>query len=576
MYSTIGSPEKAMIMQDSSPIATPQLDALDSPLSARHSSLDYHRAKLTASELARSSLVTPTGRPGGRDERRRSRADLKKRLRQLALTSETGSASVIEVIEPNSSEEEEFKKSMQEMNISWSRGGSEAQRSSRSNGGAQPSPSPSKSSDSTLSGSRGSRTSSLELCQNPAALQSVRKPSEPSPNRLPGVHRLNIPPVFTASNTEALPSSKNLLTAEPDLLSGTTTARPDASPDPPTTKPRSPDAANDLHEEATEDEELLIDDFGDEFYNEDFSDVQMLPYDLESERSESSLQIKKKGFLQKLSLSKWASKKTGKGKGTNKGKEIPPEDFRETYFSPRCDTGRELEDTDTVVESAVESGITTITVGQEENGDGVERLDMRLSKSLSPTSRKTPHYSKTGEGLSVANSDDSGILASRPMSSASKSETSLSRPDSSTSDPPSRKAFSGSQDALEQRSPPLGNATVSPPGARDSTRLGSIEEGRERLPLTKDCRETARPRATIITLHSSPANINGLPEPNNNQVTKRSVRKSSTVRSNRSKVPGSNEEKPWSDVSDDEVDLSAPDHITSIISVCGSSEDERY
>ena len=181
----------------------------------------------------------------------------------------------------------------------------------------------------------------------------------------------------------------------------------------------------------------------------------------------------------------------------------------------------------------------------------------------------------------MANSDDSGILASRPMSSASKSETSLSRPDSSTSDPPSRKAFSGSQDALEQRSPPLGNATVSPPGARDSTRLGSIEEGRERLPLTKegraiDGRETARQRATIITLHSSPANINGLPEPNNNQVTKRSVRKSSTVRSNRSKVPGSNEEKPWYDVSDDEVDLSAPDHITSIISVCGSSEDERY
>merc|ERR1719189_2424732 len=191
MYSTIGSPEKAMIMQDSSPIATPQLDALDSPLSARHSSLDYHRAKLTASELARSSLVTPTGRPGGRDERRRSRADLKKRLRQLALTSETGSASVIEVIEPNSSEEEEFKKSMQEMNISWSRGGSEAQRSSRSNGAAQPSPSPSKSSDSTLSGSRGSRTSSLELRQNPAAQQSVanvRKASEPSPNGMPGVH----------------------------------------------------------------------------------------------------------------------------------------------------------------------------------------------------------------------------------------------------------------------------------------------------------------------------------------------------------------------------------------------------
>ena len=568
MYSTIGSPEKAMIVRDtSSPTPFSSFDAVDSPMSVRHASLDYHRAKLTASELARASLP-PGSHQGGRDERRRSRADLKKRLRQLALTSETGSASVIEVIEPNSSEEEEFKKSMQEMNISWSRGGSDSQQhrsSTTSNGGApQPSPSPSKSSDSTLSGSRGSRTSSLELRQNPAALQSVTNvrnpPAEPSPNGSTGVHRLNIPPVFTVSNNEALPSSKNLLSSEPDLLSGTTVAKPDANPDPPA-KPRSPDATNDPPEEATEDEELLIDDFGDEFYNEDFSDVQMLPYDLESERSESSLQIKKKGFLQKLSLSKWASKKTGKGKGGNKGKEIPPEDFRETYFSPRSDSGRELDDTETVVESAIGSGITTITVGQEDVGGGVERLDMRLSKSLSPTSRKTPHYSKTGEGLSVANSDDSGILASRPMSSASKSETSLSRPDSSTSDPPSRKAFSGSQDALEQRSPPLG-ADASPPGAQDSTRLGSIEEGRE----------TARQRATIITLHSSPANMNGLPEPNNNQVSKR-VRKSSTVRS---RGTGGKEEKPWYDVSDDEVDLSAPDHITSIISVCGSSEDERY
>ena len=71
--------------------------------------------------------------------------------------------------------------------------------------------------------------------------------------------------------------------------------------------------------------------------------------------------------------------------------------------------------------------------------------------------------------------------------------------------------------------------------------------------------------------------MNGLPEPNNNQVSKRSggVRKSSTVRSNRTGGKGA-EEKPWYDVSDDEVDLSAPDHITSIISVCGSSEDERY
>ena len=103
-----------MIMRDtSSPTQFSSFDAVDSPLSVRHASLDYHRAKLTASELARASLPPGSRQQGGRDERRRSRADLKKRLRQLALTSETGSASVIEVIEPNSSEEEEFKKSMQ-------------------------------------------------------------------------------------------------------------------------------------------------------------------------------------------------------------------------------------------------------------------------------------------------------------------------------------------------------------------------------------------------------------------------------------------------------------------------------
>ena len=139
MYSTIGSPEKGMILQDSSPTQFTSFDAVDSPLSARFTSLDYHRAKLTASELARTSLSSPN-RTGGKDERRRSRADLKKRLRQLALTSETGSASVIEVIEPNSSEEEEFKKSMQEMNMSWSRGAAASPQSRPSLAAEAPAP----------------------------------------------------------------------------------------------------------------------------------------------------------------------------------------------------------------------------------------------------------------------------------------------------------------------------------------------------------------------------------------------------------------------------------------------------
>ena len=60
--------------------------------------------QVAASELARSGGAEAS--PGRKEDRRRSRTDLKKRLQQLALTSETGSASVIEVIEPNSSEDE--------------------------------------------------------------------------------------------------------------------------------------------------------------------------------------------------------------------------------------------------------------------------------------------------------------------------------------------------------------------------------------------------------------------------------------------------------------------------------------
>merc|ERR1719458_913454 len=75
--------------------------------------MDYNSAKVAASELARSGGAEAS--PGRKEDRRRSRTDLKKRLQQLALTSETGTASVIEVIEPDSSEEEEYKKE-----FSWS------------------------------------------------------------------------------------------------------------------------------------------------------------------------------------------------------------------------------------------------------------------------------------------------------------------------------------------------------------------------------------------------------------------------------------------------------------------------
>ena len=64
---------------------------------------------------------------GNRPDKRRAREELKQRLRELALTSETGSASVIEVIEPTSSEEDEFRRSIwHEMNVKWAAAGASA------------------------------------------------------------------------------------------------------------------------------------------------------------------------------------------------------------------------------------------------------------------------------------------------------------------------------------------------------------------------------------------------------------------------------------------------------------------
>jgi len=630
MYSTIGSPNEKGTPQCDSSRDYSGFDATDSFV--RQGGLDYYRAKATASELAR-SVGSPYKQSFSKDDRRRSRADLKKRLKQLALTSETGSASVIEVIEPNSSEEEEFKKSLQEMNISWTKSltsqaepQTPANRSKRHSMEPLPSPAPSSTPSKTSESSnslKGSRANSLENAKAPNPLPPTKKLSEMGISAS-SMHRVNINALFTSNNNDTqsaskLMGSKNLLTSEPDILSGIKGVRQDNR--------------DSLHlddneaEDINEDVELMLDDFGDEFYNEDFTDVQMLPYDLESERSESSLQIKKKGFLQKLSISKWANKKKS-SKAASKAKEIAPEYFRETYVTPKGDniheitvqeipsSGKSIE-LETQIEDAIKSnqkamalstacmgersetirnGVTTIAVGQsyrDSLGDNTQEilrgdsnnqignkedppLDTRLSKSLSPSSRKSlySHFNKESEGLSVATSDDSGIIA-RPLSSASKSETSLSRPDSSTSDPSMRKSFCGSFDQLEQgnyRVSPIGSeqpkleSGLSPTSSGEFSKLGKIEE----CAISESVSQT-----TIITLHS--ANLNGLPETNNNKQEggRAAVRKSSTTRS-RSNKSVHIEEKPWYDVSDDDVDIRTPDHITSIISVRGSSDEDTF
>ncbi len=71
--------------------------------------------------LSRKSPVAAPSAPLSSSRRRvvRSREELRQKLKEFSLTSESGTASVLEVIEPTSSEEEEFKRSMREMNMTW-------------------------------------------------------------------------------------------------------------------------------------------------------------------------------------------------------------------------------------------------------------------------------------------------------------------------------------------------------------------------------------------------------------------------------------------------------------------------
>ena len=320
---------------------------------------------MAASELARSGGAEAS--PGRKEDRRRSRTDLKKRLKQLALTSETGSASVIEVIEPNSSEEEEFKKSMQEMNLSWGLDQSEARLRGLDQSEAQtplsrsrrlvaepqqPSPAPSSrtSKTSESSGLDQSEARLRGLDQSEARLRGLdqseaRMSGGGASGRGSRLAQQQRPRSEAAMSNQSPGMSKNLLRSEPDLLSGVRRLGEDTTMD-------SIDIDNNI------DIDLMNDtnDFGEEFYPED---LQMLPYDLESERGESSMQMKKKGFLQKLSISKWAGKKKS-SKGA-KVKEIAPEYFRETY-------GRGLDSESSSREGLIETispGVETMMRGDQ-------------------------------------------------------------------------------------------------------------------------------------------------------------------------------------------------------------------
>ena len=160
----------------------------------------------------------------------------------------------------------------------------------------------------------------------------------------------------------------------------------------------------------------------------------------------------------------------------------------------------------------------------------------------------TSNAGKLKDGMNVGNSDDSGIIA-RPTSSASKSDASLSRPDSSSSDQPIK------QNYHQERSSPIGSEQSKQANpVHNQSKI--VENGANQHPVSSSNQMT-----TIITLKSNGVN-------NNNP---RAVRKSSNVKKGRK-----GEERAWYDVSDEDVDIQTPDHITSIISVRGSSDEDPF
>merc|ERR1712064_31754 len=99
--------------------------------------------------------------------------------------------------------------------------------------------------------------------------------------------------------------------------------------------------------------------------------------------------------------------------------------------------------------------------------------------------------------------------------------------------------------------------------AADTSKLGKIEENPTSSTSTSS---NQSPMTTIITLNST--NVNN----NNAQRGNRKIEKSST----RGGTRGKKEEKPWYDASDEDVEIQTPDHITSIISVRGSSDEDPF
>ena len=349
---------------------------------ASRGGLDYHTAKATAAELVRQmgvSQASPT-------DKRLNRDSLKARLAQLALTSETGTASVIEVIEPDSSEEEEYKKE-----FSWSPPQGD-------------------------SSSRGEAASRLEDRRPVSVLQMDRIADR---TRDLSMREDQVEYRQPPSRPESEDTASSSRLSEPDLLSGMVVAGGEP--------------------ENVEDEI--------------FCDYEP---STEVDRPDSVLS-RKKGFLKKLSIAKWAGKRKSKN---GESKELESEYLKETYGiqDTKPTMRKSLDDLDRREDSPRRGGtagsVTRISVLPDDVGSANK-----------PGSRKSLYSGYIRQ--QDFKSDDSGIIAT-------------SRPDSSTSNLPTRKSYSGSSSDGGSRGSPAGSNRSGDGGEAGGTGGGGGVTGEER------------------------------------------------------------------------------------------------
>ena len=409
--------------------------------------LDYQTAKLTAAELVKSS----SSNGGTKEDKRQSRDHLKKRLQELALTSDTGSASVIEVIEPDSSEEEEFKKS-----FSWSPIGDFSIHS--------------RTDKSLLSNSQSIKSQPRELNAKSHGDRILAQTGKPTTRRPRGLGSSNSISQTSYSQNLESNSNKNWLqdqlkveqTEDMTVKSGHSAAKSNMRLNGSTGSPNqfsgpknglmsSPDLLTCVRKE-NEDSDSRPENGEEEIFCD--YDTEPSP---ELERPDSILSNRKKGFLKKLAISKWAGKKK-MPKIEHDHTEVDTIPIRGMDISLK----KSMDDLDSqdeprnfesgVSRPGIQDSVTRIEVGQGFLGSDTlivpaDELDSHVTKSLSPGSRKSLYSGYIRPDFNMAKSDDSGIIAT-------------SRPDSSNL--PVRKSFSSSSDHSSQGSPSESENVLAP------------------------------------------------------------------------------------------------------------------